>query len=122
MRGVNKVIIVGNLGGDVDCKYAASGECVANLNVATSEQWTDKHGDRQESVEWHRCVIFGKLGEIAGKYLRKGSKVYLEGKLETHKYQKGGQDRYSTRVVVSGRSGVMLMLDGKPEKNVGDGW
>lgn len=122
MRGVNKAIIVGNLGGEVDCRYTANGECVANLNVATSEQWVDKHGNKQETVEWHKCVIFGKLGEIAGKYLRKGSKVYLEGRMETQKYQKGGQDKYITKVVVRGRDGVMLMLDGKPTQNEWGGW
>ena len=102
MRGVNKVIIVGNLGNDPEVKFLASGNAVANLSVATSEQWKDKQtGQPQEKTEWHRVVMFGKLAEIAGQYLKKGSKVYLEGKLQTRKWQdkQSGQDRYTTEII-----------------------
>ncbi len=113
-RGVNKVILVGTLGRDPEVKYAANGNAIANLNVATSEQWTDKaSGQKQEKTEWHRVVIFGKLAEIAGQYLTKGSQVYLEGKLQTRKWQdqNTGQDRYSTEVVID-FNGQMQMLGG----------
>lgn len=115
MRGINKVILVGTLGRDPEVKYAANGNAITNLSVATSEQWTDKNtGQKQERTEWHRVVMFGKLAEIAGQYLRKGSQVYLEGKLQTRKWQdqNTGQDRYSTEVVVDGFSGQMQMLGG----------
>ncbi|MPQ77436.1 single-stranded DNA-binding protein [Hydrogenovibrio sp. JE_KL2] len=114
MRGVNKVILVGTLGRDPEMKYAANGNAIANLSIATSENWTDKNsGQKQEKTEWHRVVIFGKLAEIAGQYLTKGSQVYLEGKLQTRKWQdqNTGQDRYSTEVVVD-FSGQMQMLGG----------
>lgn len=114
MRGVNKVILVGTLGRDPEMKYAANGNAIANLNVATSEQWMDKaSGQKQEKTEWHRVVIFGKLAEIAGQYLTKGSQVYLEGKLQTRKWQdqNTGQDRYSTEVVID-FNGQMQMLGG----------
>ena len=117
MRGVNKVVLVGNLGDKPEVRYTTDQNCVVNLSVATSEQWTDKNGEKRETVEWHRVVIWGKLGEIAGKYLHKGSKVYLEGKLSTRKYQKDGIDRYSTEIVVNSRDGTMVMLDGKPKPN-----
>lgn len=113
-RGVNKVILVGTLGRDPELKYAANGNAIANLNVATSEQWNDKAtGQKQEKTEWHRVVIFGKLAEIAGQYLTKGSQVYLEGKLQTRKWQdqNTGQDRYSTEVVID-FNGQMQMLGG----------
>jgi len=116
MRGVNKVILVGTLGRDPEVKYAANGNAITNLNVATSEQWNDKaSGQKQEKTEWHRVVIFGKLAEIAGQYLTKGSQVYLEGKLQTRKWQDqaSGQDRYSTEVVIDGFSGSMQMLGGR---------
>ncbi|MDX1347130.1 MAG: single-stranded DNA-binding protein [Thiomicrorhabdus chilensis] len=116
MRGVNKVILVGTLGRDPEVKYSANGNAIANLNVATSEQWNDKStGQKQEKTEWHRVVIFGKLAEIAGQYLTKGSQVYLEGKLQTRKWQdqNTGQDRYSTEVVIDGFSGSMQMLGGR---------
>lgn len=115
MRGVNKVILVGTLGRDPEMKYAANGNAIATLSVATSEQWNDKStGQKQEKTEWHRVVIFGKLAEIAGQYLTKGSQVYLEGKLQTRKWQdqNTGQDRYSTEVVLSGFDGTMQMLGG----------
>lgn len=113
-RGVNKVILVGTLGRDPEVKYAANGNAIANLNVATSEQWNDKAtGQKQEKTEWHRVVIFGKLAEIAAQYLTKGSQVYLEGKLQTRKWQdqNTGQDRYSTEVVID-FNGQMQMLGG----------
>ena len=115
MAGVNKVIIVGNLGNDVELKYAGNGNAIANLSIATSESWTDKNtGQKQEKTEWHRVSIFGKLAEIAGQYLKKGSKVYIEGQLSTQKWQdKQGQDRYTTSIVVSGFNGTMQMLDGR---------
>ncbi len=113
-RGVNKVILVGTLGRDPEMKYAANGNAIATLNVATSEQWNDKaSGQKQEKTEWHRVVIFGKLAEVAGQYLTKGSLVYLEGKLTTRKWQDkaSGQDRYSTEVVID-FGGKMEMLGG----------
>lgn len=114
-RGINKVILVGTLGRDPEVKYAANGNAIANLSVATSDQWMDKNsGQRQEKTEWHRVVIFGKLADVAGQYLKKGSLVYLEGKLQTRKWQdtNTGQDRYSTEVVLSGFDGKMEMLGG----------
>lgn len=121
-RGVNKVILVGTLGRDPEVKYAANGNAIANLNVATSEQWNDKAtGQKQEKTEWHRVVIFGKLAEIAGQYLTKGSQVYLEGKLQTRKWQdpNTGQDRYSTEVVLD-FNGQMQMLGGGNRQAGGD--
>ena len=115
MAGVNKVILVGNLGQKPEVKYGSTGNAIANLSVATSESWTDKNtGQKQERTEWHRVSLFGKLAEIAGQYLDKGSKVYVEGKLQTQKYQaQDGSDRYSTSVIVSGFSGVLQMLDSR---------
>jgi single-strand DNA-binding protein len=120
MRGVNKVILVGTLGKDPEVRYTPNGNAIANLNVATSEQWTDKQsGDRQEKTEWHRVVIFGKLAEIAGQYLKKGSQVYLEGKLQTRKWQdQSGQDRYSTEIVLD-VNGQMQMLGGRNDQRSG---
>ena len=114
MRGVNKVILVGTLGADPEVKYAANGNAIANLSVATSEEWNDKNtGQKQQKTEWHRVSMFGKLAEIAGQYLKKGSQVYLEGKLQTRKWQdQNGQDRYTTEVVLSGFDGTMQMLGG----------
>lgn len=108
-RGVNKAIIVGNLGADPETKFMPSGDAVTNLNVATSESWKDKQtGEQQERVEWHRIVMFKRLAEIAGEYLRKGSKVYIEGKLQTRKWtDQQGADRYSTEIVAN----EMQMLD-----------
>jgi len=102
-RGVNKVILVGNLGRDPDMKYTASGSAIANITVATSESWNDKQtGERQERTEWHRVVFFRRLAEVAGEYLRKGSQVYIEGKLQTRKWQdQNGQDRYTTEIVAN---------------------
>ena len=113
MKGINKVILVGHLGNDPEVRYSASGAAIANISLATSESWKDKQtGERNERTEWHRVVLFNRLGEIAGEYLRKGSLVYIEGKLQTRKWQdKDGQDRYSTEVVAN----EMQMLGGKGE-------
>ncbi|WP_372870341.1 single-stranded DNA-binding protein [Shewanella sp.] len=112
-RGVNKVILVGNLGQDPEVRYMPNGNAVANITVATSESWKDNQGQQQERTEWHRVVMFGKLAEIAGEYLRKGSQVYLEGKLQTRKWKdQSGQDRYTTEVVVD-QGGSMQMLGGR---------
>jgi len=109
-RGVNKVILVGNLGQDPEVRYMPNGNAVANITVATSESWKDQQGQMQERTEWHRVVLFRRLAEIAGEYLRKGSKVYLEGKLQTRKWQdQGGQDRYTTEIVAN----EMQMLDSR---------
>ena len=110
MRGVNKVIIIGNLGADPEARQFSNGGSVTNISVATSEQWTDKQsGEKREATEWHRISLFNRLGEIAAQYLRKGSKVYIEGSLRTRKYQDpNGQDRYITEI----RAEQMQMLDG----------
>ena len=115
--GVNKVIILGNLGKDPEVRFMPSGGAVANLTVATSDSWKDKQtGEQKEKTEWHRVAIFGKLAEIAGEYLKQGPKVYLEGSLQTRKWQnQQGQDQYTTEVVVQGFNGVMQMLDSKPQ-------
>ncbi len=109
MRGVNKVIIIGNLGADPEARQFNNGGSVTNISVATSEQWTDKQsGEKREATEWHRISLFNRLGEIAAQYLRKGSKVYIEGSLRTRKYQDpNGQDRYITEI----RAEQMQMLD-----------
>ena len=118
MKGVNKVIILGTLGKDPEVRFTPNGNPIANMSVATSEQWNDKaSGERQEKTEWHRVVIFGKLAEIAGQYLRKGSQVYLEGKLQTRKWQdKNGQDQYTTEIVLD-VNGTMQMIGGKRDDN-----
>lgn len=115
-RGVNKVIIIGRLGQDPEVRYAPSGSAFANLSVATSEQWRDKQtGEQKELTEWHRVVISGKLAEIAGEYLRKGSEVYLEGKLRTRKWtDQSGTEKYTTEIQV-GINGTMQMLGGKQD-------
>lgn len=107
-RGVNKVILVGNLGADPENRFAPSGDAICNIRLATTETWRDKStGERREATEWHRVVFFGKLAEIAGQYLKKGSQVYVEGSLRTRKWQdKEGHDRYSTEI----RGDVMQML------------
>ncbi|MDQ9130388.1 single-stranded DNA-binding protein [Serratia fonticola] len=121
-RGVNKVILVGNLGQDPEVRYMPNGGAVASLSMATSESWRDKaSGEQKERTEWHRVVIFGKLAEVAGEYLRKGSQVYIEGQLRTRKWQdQSGQDRYTTEVNV-GQSGTMQMLGGRPQSSNGTG-
>ena len=110
-NGVNKVLIIGNLGSDPEIKYTKAGDPVANLSIATSESWKDKNsGDLQEKVEWHRVVMFSRLAEIAEQYLKKGSKVFVEGKLQTRKWQdQEGKDRYTTEVVAK----EMTMLDSR---------
>lgn len=109
--GINKVILVGNLGQDPEIRYTADGRPIANFSIATSETWKDRNsGERREKTEWHRVVVFGKLAEICGEYLSKGRQVYIEGKLQTRKWQgQDGQDRYTTEVVVDIR-GTMQML------------
>ena len=110
-RGINKVILVGNLGVDPEVRYTQSGSAVTNARLATSDTWKDRQtGEQQERTEWHRIVFFGKLAEIAGEYLRKGSKVYVEGRLQTRKWQgQDGQDRYTTEIVAND----MQMLDSR---------
>jgi len=111
-RGINKVILIGNLGKDPEVRYTANGAAIANVTLATSESWKDKQtGETQERTEWHRVVMFNRLGEIAGEYLRKGSKIYIEGRLQTRKWQDktSGQDRYTTEIVADS----MQMLDSK---------
>ncbi len=110
-RGINKVILIGNLGNDPEVKYTASGSAVANVSIATSENWKDKAtGENQERTEWHRVVFFGKLAEIVGEYLKKGSQVFVEGRLQTRKWQdKEGQDRYTTEIIAN----EMQMLGGR---------
>ncbi len=110
-RGINKVILIGNLGRDPETRYTQGGSAVTNLRVATAESWKDRQtGEQQERTEWHSVVCFARLGEIAGEYLRKGSKVYIEGRLQTRKWQdKDGADRYSTEIVAN----EMQMLDSR---------
>lgn len=110
-RGVNKVILIGNLGRDPEVRYSPNGGAIANITLATSESWKDKNtGEQVEKTEWHRVVFFRRLAEIAGEYLKKGSKVYIEGKLQTRKWQdKDGNDRYTTEIVAN----EMQMLDSR---------
>ncbi len=120
MAGVNKVILIGNLGADPDVRYMPSGDAVANIRIATSESWKDRNtGEKQERTEWHHVVFFGKIAEVVKQYLRKGSKVYVEGKLRTRKWQgQDGQDRYTTEVVVD-ITGTMQMLDSRQDQGGG---
>jgi single-strand DNA-binding protein len=116
-RGVNKVMLIGTLGSDPEVRYMPNGNAVANISLATNESWKDKNtGQMQEKTEWHRVVVFGKLAEVAGEYLRKGSQVYFEGKLQTRKWQDqaSGQDKYTTEVVVD-FGGQMQMLGGRSD-------
>lgn len=109
-RGVNKVILVGNLGNDPEVRYMPNGNAVANLSLATSESWKDQQGQVQERTEWHRLTMYRRLAEIAGEYLKKGSQIYVEGKLQTRKWQdQQGQDRYTTEIIVD----QMQMLGGR---------
>jgi len=127
-RGVNKVILIGNLGNDPDMRYTASGAAVANITIATTESWKDKvSGEKQEKTEWHRVVFFGRLAEIVGEYLRKGSQIYVEGRLQTHKWEdKEGKDRYTTEIVANemqmlgGRSGGSANFDSAPKSATPD--
>lgn len=115
-RGVNKVILVGNIGQDPDIRFTADGKAIANLSLATSESWKDQQGNKQEKTEWHRIVVFGKLAEIVQQYVTKGSKLYVEGKLQTRKYQaQDGSDRYTTEVIVDSFNGVLQMLDSRQD-------
>ncbi|MFZ1538170.1 MAG: single-stranded DNA-binding protein [Chromatiaceae bacterium] len=115
-RGINKVILIGNLGADPEVRYMASGDAVANVNIATSESWKDKNtGEAKERTEWHRVVFFGKVAEVVDKYVKKGSKIYVEGQLRTRKWQgQDGQDRYTTEIVVA-IGGTMQMLDARQD-------
>ncbi|HHR6141414.1 TPA: single-stranded DNA-binding protein [Providencia alcalifaciens] len=119
-RGVNKVILIGHLGNDPEIRYMPNGGAVANLILATSESWRDKQsGEMREKTEWHKVIIFGKLAEVAGEYLKKGSQVYIEGSLQTRKWQdQSGQDRYTTEVVVN-IGGSMQMLGGNGGNQAG---
>ncbi len=129
-KGINKVILIGNLGKDPEVRYMPNGNAVANVTLATSDSWKDKNtGETQEHTEWHRVVFFRRLGEIVGEYCKKGSKIYIEGKLKTHKWQdKNGQDRYTTEIVadqmqmLDSRSGGTASFDGsgsRPTQNAG---
>jgi single-strand DNA-binding protein len=127
-RGVNKVILVGNLGKDPEVRYSPNGSAMANVTIATAESWKDKQtGEKQEKTEWHRVVFFNRLAEVVGEYLKKGSQVYIEGRLQTRKWQgKDGQDRYTTEIVAnemqmlgsrSGGGGTSDWSSQKPEQN-----
>jgi single-strand DNA-binding protein len=119
MARLNKVEIIGRLGNDPETKYMPSGDAVTNITMATSETWKDKQtGQKQEKTEWHRVVFFGKVAEIAGEYLRKGSQCYISGKLQTREWEKDGVKRYTTEIVVDSFSGKLLLLD---SKQAGDG-
>jgi single-strand DNA-binding protein len=117
MASVNKVILLGNLGRDPETRYTTGGDAVCNLNIATSEQWKDKSGEKQEKTEWHRVVLFGRQAEIAGEYLKKGRSVYIEGRLQTRKYtDKDGVEKYSTEIV-----GDRMQLIGSAREGGGGG-
>ena len=117
MASVNKVILLGNLGRDPETRYTTGGDAVTNLNIATSEQWKDKSGEKQERTEWHRVVLFGRQAEIAGEYLKKGRSVYIEGRLQTRKYtDKDGVEKYSTEIV----GDRMQLIGGTRESGGGD--
>lgn len=113
MASVNKVILLGALGRDPEVRYMPNGEAVANFSIATTENWKDKNGQKQEKTEWHNIVTYGKLAEIAGKYLKKGSSVYIEGRLQTRKWEKDGVTRYTTEVIMD----KLQMLGGKPSES-----
>jgi len=118
-RGINKVILLGNLGADPDVRTSPNGSVIANLRLATGETWKDQQGNRQERTEWHRVVMFGRTAEIARDYLRKGSKLYLEGRLQTRKWQdKDGHDQYTTEIVAQ----EFQMLDSAPGNGQGQGY
>lgn len=118
-RGVNKVILVGNLGNDPEVRYMPNGNAVANLSLATSESWKDQQGQMQERTEWHKLTIYRRLAEVAGEYLKKGSQIYVEGKLQTRKWQdQQGQDRYTTEVIVD----QMQMLGGRENGSANNGY
>ncbi|WP_324042408.1 single-stranded DNA-binding protein [Aeromonas caviae] len=116
-RGINKVILIGNLGQDPEVRYTPGGSAVTSITLATSETWRDKQtGEQKERTEWHRVAFMGKIAEVAGEYLKKGSQIYVEGKLHTNKWKdKSGQDQYTTQVIVDGFTGVMQMLGSRPQ-------
>ena len=117
MASVNKVILLGNLGRDPETRYTTGGDAVTNLNIATSEQWKDKSGEKQERTEWHRVVLFGRQAEVAGEYLKKGRSVYIEGRLQTRKYtDKDGVEKYSTEIVAD----RMQLIGGSRDSGGGD--
>ncbi|MBX3671408.1 MAG: single-stranded DNA-binding protein [Burkholderiales bacterium] len=117
MASVNKVILIGNLGRDPETRYMPDGGAVANVSIATTDTWKDKNGEKQEKTEWHRVAFFGKLAEIAGEYLKKGSQVYVEGRLQTRKWQdKDGQDKYTTEIIAD----RMQMLGSRQGMGGGD--
>lgn len=118
-RGVNKVILIGNLGADPEVRHTASGSAIANIRLATTDSWKDRNtGERQERTEWHRVVFFSRMAEVVGEYLRKGSRCYIEGRIQTRKWQgQDGQDRYTTEIVASD----MQMLSGRDEMGRGGG-
>jgi len=117
-RGVNKVILVGNLGNDPEVRYMPNGNAVANLSLATSESWKDQQGQQQERTEWHRVTMYRRLAEIAGEYLKKGSQIYIEGKLQTRKWQdQQGNDKYTTEIIAD----QLQMLGGRAEGGQGGG-
>jgi single-strand DNA-binding protein len=117
MASLNKVILIGNLGKDPETRYMPNGEAVTNITIATTETWKDKAGEKQEKTEWHRITFYRRLAEIAGEYLKKGSQIYVEGRLETRKWQdKEGKDRYTTEVIAS----EMKMLGSRPGMGGGD--
>lgn len=116
MASVNRVILIGNLGRDPSIRYMSNGEAVANVILATTDTWKDKNGDKQEKTEWHRVVFYRKLAEIAGEYLKKGSQVYIEGRLETKKWTKDGVDRYTTGIIAT----EMKMLGSKKDSENDD--
>ncbi|MWN05557.1 single-strand DNA-binding protein [Gilliamella bombicola] len=122
-RGINKVILVGNLGQDPEVRYMSNGNAVANFSIATSESWKDKQtGETRDRTEWHRVVVFGKLAEIAGEYIKKGTQVYLEGQLQTRKWQdQSGQDRYTTEVVINPIGGILQILGSRNSGESMDG-
>ena len=126
MASVNKAILIGNLGKDPDVRYSPDGSAITNITLATTENWKDKSGEKQEKTEWHRVAFFGKLAEIAGEYLKKGSQVYVEGRIQTRKWQdKDGQDRYTTEIVadrmqmLGSRSGNFEVTDGPSQGSSG---
>jgi single-strand DNA-binding protein len=118
MSGVNKVILIGNLGANPEMRFTPGGQAVANLRIATTERWTDRNGQRQEATEWHRVVLWGKQAEVAGQYLQKGRQVYIEGRIRTRQWQdQSGQKRYTTEIV--GTS--MQMIGGRGERSMEEG-
>ena len=120
-RGVNKVILIGNVGGDPETRYLPNGNAVTNITLATTDSWKDKQtGQQQERTEWHRVVFFGKLAEIAGEYLRKGGQCYIEGRLQTREWEKDGVKRYTTEIVVD-MNGTLQLLGGRAGNNEGGG-